>query len=145
MSQPGQRNLLLISVIKFQFTYSPLIWMFTLRYLNSALNNIHERSLRLIYNHLEKSFNSTLTENNLKTIHQKNFEFLAVEIYKFQNSLSLPIINDIFFSRQNIYNLRKFQIILDPFTFKKTMTIFTFSFYEFLLRNYGQDLIMNLP
>ena len=145
MSEPGQRNLLLISVIKFQFTYSPLIWMFTPRYLNSALNNVHERSLRLIYNHHEKSFNSTLTKNNLKTIHQKNFEFLAVEIYKFQNSLSLPIINDIFFSRRNICNLRKFQIILDPFTFKKTITIFTFSFYEFLLRNYGQDLIMNLP
>ena len=119
--------------------------MFTPRYLSNALNNIHERGLRLIYNDHEKSFNSTLTENNLKTIHQKNFGFLAVEIYKFQNSLSLPIMNDIFFSRQNIYNLRKFQIILDPFTFKKTIAIFTFSFYEFLLRNYGQDLIMNLP
>ena len=83
--------------------------MFASRYLNSALNNVHERALRLIYNDLEKSFNSILTENNLKTIHQKNLEFLAIEIYKFQNGLSAPIINDIFFSRQNIYNLRKFQ------------------------------------
>ena len=43
-----QRNLLLNSVIKSQFTHCPLIWMFTSRYLNNALNNIHERALRLI-------------------------------------------------------------------------------------------------
>ena len=96
-----QRNFLLNSVIKSQFTYCPLIWMFTSHYLNNALNNIHERALRLIYNDHEKSFNSILTENNLKTIHQKNLEFLAIEIYKFQNGLSPPIMNDVFFSRQN--------------------------------------------
>ena len=83
--------------------------MFTSRYLNNASNNIHERAMRLIYNDHEKSFNSILKESNLKTIHQKNLEFLAIEIYKFQNGLSPPIMNDIFFSRQNIYNLRKFQ------------------------------------
>ena len=103
-----QRILLLNSVIPSQFTYCPLMWMFTSRYLNNALN-IHEWALRLIYNDREKSFNSILTENNLKIIHQKNLEFLAIEIYKFQNGLSPPIMNDIFFSRQNICNLREFQ------------------------------------
>ena len=83
--------------------------MFTSRYLNNTLNNIHERALRLIYNDHEKSFNSVLTENNLKTIQQKILEFLAIEAYKFQNGLSPPILSNIFFSRQNIYNLRKFQ------------------------------------
>ena len=83
--------------------------MYRSRYLNNALNNIHERVLRLTYNDHEKSFNSILKENNLKIIHQKNLEFLAIDIYKFQNGLSPPIMNDIFFSRQNNYNLRKFQ------------------------------------
>ena len=83
--------------------------MFTSRYLNNALNNIHERALRVIYNDHKKPFNIILTENNLKNINQKILEFLAVEIYKFRNGLSLPIMNYIFFSRQNIYNLRKFQ------------------------------------
>ena len=49
-----------------------------------------------------------LTENNLKTIHQKSLEFLAIETYKFQNGLPPPIMNDIFLSRRNIYNLLKF-------------------------------------
>ena len=66
-----QRNVLLNSVIKSQFTYCSLNWMFTSRYLNNALNKNHERALRLIYNDHEKSSNSILTENNLKSIHQK--------------------------------------------------------------------------
>ena len=37
--------LLLNSVVKSQFSYCPLIWMFTPRYLNNALNSIHKRSL----------------------------------------------------------------------------------------------------
>ena len=49
--------------------------MFTSRYLNNALNNIHEQVLRLIFNDHEKSFNSILTENDLKTIHKKPLEF----------------------------------------------------------------------
>ena len=47
---PGQKILLLNSVVKSEFSYCLLIWMFTSRYLNNALNSIHERALRLIYN-----------------------------------------------------------------------------------------------
>ena len=57
----------------------------------------------------EKSFNSILIENYLETIHQKYLQFLETKISKFQSGLSLPIINDIFIPRQNIYNPRKFQ------------------------------------
>ena len=79
-----QRNLLLNSVMKSQFTYCPLIWMFTSRYLNNALNNIHERALRLLYNDHEKSFNSILTENSLKTILQKTLNFLQLKYPNFK-------------------------------------------------------------
>ena len=59
--------------------------MFTSRYLNNALNNVHERALRLIYNDHEKSFNSILTENNLKTIHQKKtLNFLQLKYTNFK-------------------------------------------------------------
>ena len=61
-----QRNLQFNSVILL-----PSDIVFTSHYLNNALNNIHERALRLICNHHEKSFNSILIENNLKTIHKK--------------------------------------------------------------------------
>ena len=45
-----QKLLLLNSVVKSQFSYCPLVWMFTSRYLNNALNSILERTLSLIYN-----------------------------------------------------------------------------------------------
>ena len=82
--------------------------MLASHYLNNAFNNFHKRALRLIYNGKDKSFNSILTENNLKTIYQENLEFIAIKIYKSQNGLSPPIMNDMFFSRQNIYSLQKY-------------------------------------
>ena len=68
---PDQKSLLLNSVVKSQFSYCPLIWMFTSRYLNNALNNIHERALRLIYNNYELPFDRILEDNTQKSIHQK--------------------------------------------------------------------------
>ena len=50
-----QKLLLLNSVVKSQFRSCPLMWMFPSRYLNNALNSIHERALRLIYNGCHRS------------------------------------------------------------------------------------------
>ena len=76
-----QRLLLLNSVVKSQFSYCPLIWMFTSRYLNNALNSIHERALRLIYNDYELPFDRILENNKQKSIHQKNIESLTSTNY----------------------------------------------------------------
>ena len=43
-----------------------MIWMFPSRYLNNALNSIHQRALRLIYNDNEQPFDRILEDNNLK-------------------------------------------------------------------------------
>ena len=102
-----QKLLLLNSVVKSQFSYCPLIWMFTSRYLNNALNSIQQRALRLIYNDLP--FDRILEDNKQKSIHQKNIESLAIEIYKFRAGLTPPIMSDLFVTRENNYNLRNFQ------------------------------------
>ena len=106
---PDQKLLLLNSEVNFQFSYCSLIWMFTSRYLNNALNSIHERALRLIYNDYELPFDRILEDNKQKSIHQKNIESLAIEIYKFQAGLTPPIMSDLFVTRENNYNLRNFQ------------------------------------
>ena len=104
-----QKLLLLNSVVKSQFSYCPLIWMFTSRYLNNALNSIHERALRLIYNDYKLPFDRLLEDNKQKSIHQKNIESLAIEIYKFQGGLAPAIMSDLFITRVNNYDLRNFQ------------------------------------
>ena len=104
-----QTLLLLNSVIKSQFSYGPLIWMFTSRYLNNALNSIHERVLRLICNDYQLPFVRILEDNKQKNIHQKNIESSAIETYKFQAGLTPPIMSDLFVTKDNNYNLRNFQ------------------------------------
>ena len=36
-------------MIKSQFAYCPLVWMFCLRQSNNFINKVHERALKLIY------------------------------------------------------------------------------------------------
>ena len=53
-----QRKLLLIAFIASQFSHAPVIWVFHNRKLNSYINRIHERALRILY----QDHNSTLEE-----------------------------------------------------------------------------------
>ena len=94
----NQNLLLLNSVVKSQFSFCPLIWIFTSRYLNNALNSIDEIALRLIYNDYELPFHRILEDNKQKVIYQKNIESLAIEIYKFQTGLTPTIKSDLFLS-----------------------------------------------
>ena len=75
-----QKRLLLNSIIKSQFSYCPLIWMFCSRSLNNVINRIHERALRLIHNDHVSTFQDILEITKEKTIHQNNLESLAKEI-----------------------------------------------------------------
>ena len=75
------------------------------RYLNSSLNSIHERALRLIYNYSKLLFDRILVDNKQKSTHQKNIESLTIEIYKFQVTL---IMSGPFVTRENNYHLGNF-------------------------------------
>ena len=44
-----QRRILLKTFIESQFGYCPLIWMFYSRRVNNSINDLHERSLRIVY------------------------------------------------------------------------------------------------
>ena len=63
----------------------------------------------MVYNDYELPFDRILVENKQKSAHQKNIESLAIEIYKFQASLTQSIMSDLFVTRENNYNLRNFQ------------------------------------
>ena len=66
-----------------QFSYCPLVWMFHSRNLNNRVNKIHERALRLVYkNETFLYFDDLLKRDRSVTIHQKNLQILATEIYK---------------------------------------------------------------
>ena len=75
--------------------------------MNNRINKIHERALRLVYkNETFLSFDELLKRDRSVSIHQKNLQILATEIYKAKNDLGPKIMKDTFHFVQKPYNLR---------------------------------------
>ena len=87
---------LLKAFIESQFSYCPLIWMFCSRKMNRKINHIHERALRLVYDDYISSFKELLRRDNTVSIHHRNVQLVAIEMYKIVHSLSPPFMREIF-------------------------------------------------
>jgi hypothetical protein len=98
-----------------QFNYCPLIWMCHSRTLNNKINNLHERCLRIIYNDKASSFETLLEKDNSVTVHCRNIQYLAIEMYKVFNARSPIIVSQIFpRNDNNHYNTRNFSDFIVP-------------------------------
>ena len=80
--------------------------MFHSRKLNSKINKLQERSLRIIYDDDASSFEDLLQRDGSVTIHHGNIQALSTEMFKVKNNLSPEIIQDIFQLRNNRPNIR---------------------------------------
>ena len=89
----NKRQILCQSMIKSQFSYSPLISVFCQRKFNSLINKIRERSLRIVTNHKNSNFEDLFKSNNQITVHQRNLQVLMKEVFKIINGLSQPIMD----------------------------------------------------
>ena len=89
-----------------QFNYCPLTWMFHNRTLNNKINKLHERALQFVYKDINLSFQDLLDLDNSMTIHHRNIQKLAIEMYKIKNKLSPIPMMDIFRNHVNTYDLR---------------------------------------
>ena len=102
-----KRRMLFKAFIESQFNYCPLIWMLHSRTINDKINRLHERSLRIVYSDQSSTFEELLEKDKTFSIHHKNIQILAIEIYKFMNGLSPEIMNSVFNLRENNrYSLR---------------------------------------
>ena len=79
-----------------QFTYCPLIWMFHSRLINNKINRLHERCLRIEYSDNQSTFEELLEKDNTVSVHQRNLQFLATELYKVLNVLSPDLRKHVF-------------------------------------------------
>ena len=92
--------------VESQFGYCPLIWMYHSRTLDNKINKLHERALRLVYKNNTSSFEELLAMDNSYTVHHRNVQKLAIEMYKVQIDLSRGFMRFIFPALANHYNLR---------------------------------------
>ena len=79
-----------------QFGYCPLVWMFHSRSLNNRINSIHERALRITYGDKTSIFQQLLEKDNSVSIHHRNLQTLATEMFKISNNLSPDFVKEIF-------------------------------------------------
>ena len=66
--------------------YIPL-WMNHSRTLNNCINVLHKRALSLVYNDFASSFSELLEKGESVTIHHRNLQTPAYEIFKVKNNM----------------------------------------------------------
>ena len=102
-----QRKIIMRAFILSQFGYCPLVWMFHSRKLNHRINRIHERALRIVYKDNNSTFKELLDKDNSFTIHEKNVQTLAIELYKVYYGLAPKIMNLVFPVKENVKHARE--------------------------------------
>ena len=91
-----KKRVLMKAFIESQFSYCPLIWMFCSRKMNKKINFIHERALRLVYEDYITTFGDLLIRDNSVSIHHRNIQKVAIEMFKVKNNLCPEIIQSLF-------------------------------------------------
>ena len=101
----SKRRIIMRAFILSQFSYCPLVWMCHSRILNARINRIHERSLRVVYNDYNCTFLELLNLDGSFTVHERNIQTLAIEIYRVINGTSPEIMKEVFPLKSNLkYN-----------------------------------------
>ena len=111
-----KRRMIMKAFITSKFGYCSLVWIFHSRKLNSRLNKLHERALRIVYQDCASSFTELLEKDNSTTIHNRNIQLLATELFKVKNGLSPPFMNKIFVEnvQQNLRELMLKRYTMEP-------------------------------
>ena len=102
-----KRRTVMKSFVTSQFGYCPLIWMFHSRRLSNKINAIHERALRITYQDHTSTFQELLSKDNSVSMHHRNLQILAIEMFKIRCGLSPDILSELFVNKTSTYNLRR--------------------------------------
>ena len=84
-----RRRLIMNSFVICRFSYCPVVWIFHSRKLNTRINRLHERALRVVYKDFDSSFEELLRKGSSTTLHQRNLEKLMTEIFKIKTEIAL--------------------------------------------------------
>ena len=102
-----KKKIVMNSFFNAQFKYCALIWMLHSCNNNNKIKHLHERCLRLIYSDKKSSYENLSEKDNSVSIHHKNIQALAIEMFKVKHKLCSELTCDIFIERtNNRYNLR---------------------------------------
>ena len=87
-----KKQLLMKAYSMSQIGYCLLVWMNHITTQNNRINGLHKRALSLIYNDFSSSFLELLENDKSVTIHHRNLQTLAYEIFKVKNNMTPEIL-----------------------------------------------------
>ena len=90
---------------------SKLVLMFCSQNANNFINEIQERSVRLIANDKTITSEHLLQANNKIKTHQRNLQVFKVEVFKIIYGFAPPIMEDFILFCKNAQIIRNFQVI----------------------------------
>ena len=67
--------------VNIQFRYAHLIWMFTNKNSMLKVNKIYRRTIRVVYDDYNSTYEELLASHNDNSIHQEHVKHLAIEDY----------------------------------------------------------------
>ena len=89
-----------------QFNYCPLVWMFHRRSINNKINSLRKRVFRIVNNDFKSSFENILEKGATASIHVKNLQKLATEMFIIPKNVSVPLISELFHQKVNHHDLQ---------------------------------------
>ena len=98
-------RILMKTFIESQFNNCPLTWMFHSRQLNTKINKLQERALRIVHKNPNLTFQQLLDLDKTHCIQHRNLQKLAIEMFKVNKKLVPAPIKEQFPTYDNIYNL----------------------------------------
>ena len=98
-----------------QMSYCPLMWMCHSRIINKKIIRLDERCLKITYCDKQTSFEELLEKDSSVSIHKRNIQILATEMYKVSKEMSPPQITELLVRRnEHPYKLRHNAKVLQP-------------------------------
>ena len=109
------------------FNYCPLVWHFCGQVNDNKLENLQERSLRIIHNNYEASFETLLKCSKQESLLTKRLKIMILEVFKTVNKLNPSCLHDLFTKNEVVYDLRT-QKLEQPKRRTTTYGLRTFSY-----------------
>ena len=128
-------KLLANAFIDSQFNYAPLIWMSAGKILINKICKIHNKTLKVVYDDFNKSYDELLVLNNDLSIHQTHLRYLAIKVFKSIMHLNPQIMWSYFEKKSMPYNLRDGSKLVLPKTKSSPYGINSLQFRGSLLWN----------
>ena len=117
------------------FQYCPTIWMFCRKAMNTKINKLHRRVLKLLHKQHNLTLNELLQIDTSHSIHIRNLQNLIIEVYKSIHSLNPSYMKEIFSTKTVQYNLRNQDLLNIPKSLREAYGFRSIAFRSAILWN----------